>query len=44
LASSDSAPLWYQVTFLVLGPLAAHAGGAVATASRARDRERKDCA
>jgi hypothetical protein len=34
---SDPAPLWYQMIFFVLGPLAAHAGGAVASVRRARD-------
>ena len=26
---ADAAPLWYQVAFLLLGPLAAHAGGSL---------------
>ena len=34
----DSAPLWYQITFLFLGPALAIAGGRLATRSR-RNRE-----
>jgi hypothetical protein len=31
---SDTAPAWYQLTFLVLGPLAAHAGGVLRVSRR----------
>jgi len=34
----DPAPLWYQLIFLVLGPLAAHVGGTVASRVRLHRR------
>jgi hypothetical protein len=30
----DASPVWYQLTFLILGPLAAHLGSAAATPTR----------
>jgi hypothetical protein len=34
----DHAPLWYQLTFLFVGPLAAHAGGSVRVFDRGIER------